>query len=96
MDVTKLALFLAVVGLLITREYQPPGAFGPAVSRLVADAFDFIDWEAKTLAIKGAADCRARHRIIWTKRAANRIVLDYVELVQRILHLEDQIDEHLC
>jgi hypothetical protein len=44
---TKLRAFLVVVGLLISREYQPPGAFSPAVSRLADDAFDFVGGETR-------------------------------------------------
>ncbi len=89
----KLALFLAVVALLINREYQPPGAFSPAVSRLVADdSFDFINWEARTLAAKGAQMAvPAQDYLDEARRKA--LVLDYMQLVRRIIQLQDEIDE---
>jgi len=89
----KLAAFLAIVGLLITREYQPPGAFGPAVDRLIAgEAFDFAGWEAKTLAIKGAQAIVPVEDYVQDAES-KAIVLDYMELVRRIEDLQNQIDD---
>lgn len=89
----KLAAFLVIVGLLITREYQPPGAFGPAVDRLTAgEAFDFAGWEAKTLAIKGAQAIVPVEDYIQDAESKS-IVLDYMELVRRIEDLQNQIDD---
>ncbi len=89
---SKLALFLILVGLFITREYQPPGAFSPAVERLIAgEAFDFVGWEAKALTIKGAqAIVPVEDYVHETQRKS--LVLDYLELVQRIEQVQDQID----
>jgi len=89
----KLALFLAVVALLISREYQPPGAFGPAVSQLVADdSFDFVNWEAGTLAAKGAQMAVPAQDYL-NDAHRKTIVLDYLKLVQHIIELQDQIDQ---
>ena len=89
----KLALFLAVVALLISREYQPPGAFGPAVSQLVADdSFDFVNWEATTLAAKGAQMAVPAQDYL-NEAHRKTLVLDYIKLVDRILQLQDQIDQ---
>ena len=89
----KLAAFLVIVGLLITREYQPPGAFGPAVDRLTAgEAFDFAGWEAKTLAIKGAQAIVPVEDYVQDAES-KAIVLDYMELVRRIEDLQNQIDD---
>jgi len=89
---SKLALFLILVGLFITREYQPPGAFSPAVERLIAgEAFDFVGWEAKALTIKGAqAIVPVEDYVHETERKS--LVLDYLELVQRVEQVQDQID----
>jgi hypothetical protein len=89
----KIALVLGAVALLISREYQPPGAFGPAVSRLVAaDSFDFVNWEASTLAAKGAQMAvPAQDYLDGARRKA--LVLNYMDLVQRIIQLQDKIDE---
>jgi len=89
---TKLAAFLAVVGLFISREYQPPGAFDPAVSRLVADdAFDFVGWESKTLAAKGAQMIVPAPDYL-TEPQRKALVLDYMDLFRRISNLRDEID----
>jgi hypothetical protein len=89
---TKLAAFLAVAGLLISREYQPPGAFDPAVSRLVADdSFDFVGWEANVLAAKGAQMALPAPDYL-AERERKNLVLDYMSLVRRINNLQDEID----
>jgi hypothetical protein len=89
---SKLAMFLILVGLLITREYEPPGAFGPAVGRLVAgDAFDFISWEAKALAAKGAQMMVPAPDYL-AEPSRKSLVLDYLDLVRRIEELQNEID----
>jgi hypothetical protein len=90
---TKLAIFLTVVGLLVTREYQPPGAFSPAVNRLVADdAFDFVGWEAGALDAKGAGMILPAPDYVSESRRKS-LVLDYMKLVQRIDTLQNEIDD---
>jgi len=88
----KIAAFLAVVGLAISREYQPPGAFGPAVSRLIADdGFDFIGWEANALAAKGALMAvPVPNYLAESQRKA--LVRDYMNLLRRIHDLEGEIE----
>jgi len=88
----KLATLLVIVGLAISREYQPPGAFDPAVNRLVADdAFDFAGWEAQALEAKSTQMIvPAPDYIAEPQRKA--LVLDYMDLFQRINRLQDEID----
>jgi hypothetical protein len=89
---TKNAVFLIIVGFLITREYQPPGAFSPAVSRLVADdEFDFVGWEAQTLAAKGAQMAVPAPDYL-TESERKTLVLNYFDLFQHISELQDEID----
>ena len=90
---TKLGAWLIIVGLLISREYQPPGVFSPAVDRLVADdAFDFVGWEARTLAAKGTQlIVPAPDYVAEPQRRAQ--VLSYVDLLRRIQEVQDEIDE---
>jgi hypothetical protein len=89
---TKLGAFLVIVGLLISREYQPPDAFRPAVSRLVADdAFDFVGWETRTLAAKGTQFIvPASDYVAEPERHA--LVLNYTGLLRRIQDVQDEID----
>lgn len=88
----KLAIFLAVVGLLISREYQPPGAFSPAVGRLVAgDTFNFVGWELEALAAKGTQTIMPAPDYL-TLQQRKKLALDYVSLIQRISDVQDEID----
>lgn len=89
---TKLAVLLAIVGLSISREYQSPGAFGPAASHLVADdVFDFVGWETGAVAAKGAqALVPAQDYLTEPQRKA--LVLSYIDLFRRISALQDEMD----
>jgi hypothetical protein len=89
---TKLGAFLVVVGLLISREYQPPGAFSPAVGRLVAgDAFDFVGWETHTLAAKGTQFIVPASDYVTEPQRRDQ-VLDYMGLLRCIRDVQDEID----
>lgn len=89
----RLAVFLVIVGLLVTREYEPPGAFGPAVSRLVeGDAFDFVGWEAGTLGAKGTQMLLPAPDYV-AEPSRKSLVLNYMELVQRINQVQGEIDD---
>ena len=89
---TKLLAVLICVGLLVTREYPPPGAFSPAVYRMLAgDIFDFVGWEV------GAFTAKAEQMIVPAPdyiEASSRksLVLNYIELVKRIEQVQDEID----
>jgi hypothetical protein len=90
---TCIAVFLAIVGLLITREYQPPGAFEPAVERLIAgDQFDFFGWEARTLTAKvGQSVVPAQDYLSEAQRKS--VVQAYVQLVGKIQDIQSEIDD---
>ena len=89
----KLAAFLVIVGLFITREYQPPGAFSPAVNRLVGDdAFDFVGWEAGTLEAKSTQMLLPAPDYV-AEPSRKALVLDYMGLVQRIDQLQGEIED---
>ena len=89
---TKLAVLLVLVGLVITREYEPPGAFVPAVNRLIAgDVFDFIEWETRALTAKSAQMLVPAPDYL-DEQQRKSLVLDYIELVHRIETLQDEID----
>lgn len=87
-----LAVLLIIVGLVITREYEPPGAFAPAVNRLiVSNAFDFVGWEAGALAAKGALALVPAPDYLGEPQRKS-IVLDYIDRVGRSEALQDEID----
>ena len=89
---TRLAVALICVGLLITREYPPPGAFSPAVYRMLAgDVFDFVGWEVGALAAKAEPAIVPAQDYVEASRRKS-LVSDYIELVKRIERVQDEID----
>jgi len=90
---TKLAVLFIIVSLLITRDYPPPGDFTTAVNRLIGrDGFDFFSWEAGALAAKGEEMVLPAPDYLDASQRKT-IVLDYMQLMQRINQLQDDIDQ---
>jgi hypothetical protein len=89
---SKLAVLLILVGLMIASDNESPGAFDPAVNRLIGrDEFDFISWEAETLAAKGEEVIVPAPDYLDGARRKS-IVLNYIDLVRRIDDLQNEID----
>lgn len=88
----KLLAVLSCAGLLVTREYPPPGAFSPAVYRMLAgDIFDFVGWEVGAFAAKAEKMILPAPDYIEAARRKS-LVLNYLELVKRIQQVQGEID----